>query len=47
MLWISGGQLREAHLAWFKDALAGIGLILFFASGLILSGAGQSLLFAG
>lgn len=34
-------------MAWFKDALAGLGLVLFFASGLILSGAAQSFFSAG
>lgn len=34
-------------MAWFKDALAGIGLVVFFASGLVLTGAAQALLSAG
>jgi len=34
-------------MAWFKDALAGIGLVIFFASGLILSGAAQGFLSVG
>ncbi|NIK89578.1 hypothetical protein FHS83_002896 [Rhizomicrobium palustre] len=29
---------------WLKDAVAGVGLIVFFASGLFLAGAAQSLL---
>ncbi|NIJ48966.1 hypothetical protein FHS84_002337 [Rhizomicrobium electricum] len=34
-------------MAWFKDAVAGIGLIVFFASSFLLAGAAQSLLMVG
>jgi hypothetical protein len=34
-------------MAWLKDAVAGIGLVVFFASSLFLASAAQSLLIAG
>jgi hypothetical protein len=34
-------------MLWFKDVLAGVGLMVFFASSLLLAGATQSLLIAG
>ncbi len=34
-------------MAWLKDAAAGIGLVLFFASTFVLTGSLQSLLAAG
>lgn len=34
-------------MAWFKDVLAGVGLMVFFASSLFLAGATQALLMAG
>ena len=34
-------------MAWLKDAVAGIGLIVFFASSFFLAGAAQTLLMAG
>jgi hypothetical protein len=34
-------------MAWLKDVVAGIGLIVFFASSFFLAGAAQSLLMAG
>jgi hypothetical protein len=37
----------EAMMAWLKDALAGIGLVVFFASSFLLTGAMQSLFGAG
>jgi hypothetical protein len=37
----------ERLMAWFKDAVAGIGLIVFFASSFFLAGAVQTLLTAG
>jgi hypothetical protein len=39
--------MMEAVMAWFKDAAAGIGLVVFLASSFFLSGAVQSLLTAG
>jgi len=39
-------QLWEATMAWFKDAVAGFGLIVFFASSLYLAGAAQAWLAA-
>ena len=32
---------------WFKDAVAGIGLVVFFASSFLLTGAVQALFAAG
>jgi len=37
----------EAFMAWLKDAAAGVGLVVFFASSFLLAGALQSLLMAG
>ena len=34
-------------MAWFKDAVAGIGLVVFFASSFFLVSAAQSLLIVG
>jgi|GEM_PF-1006758 len=34
-------------MAWLKDAVAGVGLVIFLASGLFLTGAAQTLLTAG
>lgn len=34
-------------MAWFKDALAGVGLIVFFASSLMLMSTAQALLVVG
>lgn len=34
-------------MAWLKDAMAGVGLVVFFASGLFLTGAAQTLFIAG
>jgi hypothetical protein len=36
----------ETLMAWLKDAVAGIGLIVFFASSFFLAGAAQTLLLA-
>jgi hypothetical protein len=34
-------------MAWFKDAAAGVGLVVFFASSFLLMGSLQSILAAG
>ena len=34
-------------MAWLKDAVAGVGLVVFFASSMFLAGAAQSLLMGG
>jgi len=34
-------------MAWLKDAAAGVGLVVFFASAFLLTGTLQSLLAAG
>lgn len=37
---------RELPIMWFKDVLAGLGLVLFVASSFVLTGAVQASLFA-
>jgi hypothetical protein len=37
----------EAMMAWFKDAAAGVGLVVFFASSFLLTGALQTIFAAG
>jgi hypothetical protein len=44
---MSRGWLWEAIMSWFKDVVAGIGLIVFFGSSFFLAGAAQTLLMAG
>jgi hypothetical protein len=34
----------EADMAWFKDAMAGVGLVLFVASTFALTSAAQALI---
>jgi hypothetical protein len=37
----------ETMMAWFKDAAAGVGLVVFFTASFVLMGAAQTLLTAG
>jgi hypothetical protein len=37
----------EAMMAWFKDAAAGVGLVVFFASSFLLTGTLQAIFAAG
>jgi hypothetical protein len=37
----------EAIMAWMKDAVAGVGLVVFFTSSFLLMSAAQSLLAVG